>query len=97
LHNERERADAADRDLTVTVEAHTELEAEFRKVEAACRHETQARTALDEQLTEARGLLDLALAESTQARSELDEHTVRLRGQLDERAAESATLSHELI
>ncbi len=86
---ERERADAADRDLAVTVEAHTELENEYRKVEAECRKlegecrkaeaaardEAHARGAVDEQLQDVRGLLDLALAEAARFQAQLEQQT----------------------
>jgi chromosome segregation ATPase len=85
VQNERERADAADRDLTVTVEAHAELEAACHKAEAAFRHEAQAKTAVEEDLREARGLLELALGE-----------TAQLQGQLEGRGAEIAGLRDEL-
>jgi predicted nucleic acid-binding Zn-ribbon protein len=65
LQTERERADSAERDLAVTVDAHSEVESALRKAEAACKHEAQA-------LQDARGLLDLALAETAQVRGELE-------------------------
>ena len=69
---ERERAAAADRDLTVTVEAHAEIEAACRVAEAACRHESQAKLAVAQELQETRELLDLALAESAQHKTEVE-------------------------
>jgi chromosome segregation ATPase len=65
IQTERERADGAERDLAVTVDAHGEVESALRKAEAACKHEAQA-------LQDARGLLDLALAETAQVRAELE-------------------------
>ncbi len=83
--NERERAAAADRDLAVTVEAHTEIEAACRQAEAACRHETQTKAAVEHDLREAQGLLDLALGETAQLHAQVGQQTEeadRLRGEL---------------
>jgi hypothetical protein len=83
--NERERAAAADRDLAVTVEAHAEIEAACRQAEAACRHETQAKAAVEQNLRDAQGLLDLALGETTQLHGQVGQQTEeveRLRGEL---------------
>jgi hypothetical protein len=85
VQSERERAAAADRDLTVTVEAHAEIEAACRQAETACRHESQARTAVEQELREARELLDLALGE-----------TADLHGQLERQTTEVGRLESEL-
>jgi chromosome segregation ATPase len=85
LDNERERAAASDRDLAVTVEAHTEIEAACRQAEAACRHETQAKAAVEQNLRESQGLLDLALGETAQLQAQVGQHSgevERLRGEL---------------
>jgi hypothetical protein len=85
VDNERERAAAADRDLAVTVEAHTEIEAACRQAEAACRHETQAKAAVEQNLRESQGLLDLALGETAELHAQVGRQTEeveRLRGEL---------------
>jgi chromosome segregation ATPase len=87
---ERERAAAADRDLTVTLEAHSELESACRAAEAACQHETQLKAALEEDLKEAREQLDLALGEAAQHRARIEHLTpelARLEGELQEARA----------
>lgn len=78
VQNERERAEAADRDLAVTVEAHAELEKAIEQTEAAHRQEAQARAAaeqakaaVEDDLRETRGLLELALGETGQLQAQI--------------------------
>lgn len=72
LQNERERADGAERDLNVTVEAHAEVEGALHKVEAECRHEIQAKARAEDELQESRGLLEVALEETEQLRLQVE-------------------------
>ncbi len=103
VQNERERADAADRDLTVTVDAHTELEAACRKAEAACRHETQAKAAVEEdlraaheQLESARQAIESARQHEADARSALEKDLQEARGLLDMALADTVRLGGDL-
>jgi chromosome segregation ATPase len=99
VDNERERANSADRDLAVTVEAHTEIEAAFRQAEAACRHETQAKAAVEQDLRESQGLLDLALGETAQVAAQLEHQANeagQLRAQLEHQASEAGQLRAQL-
>jgi hypothetical protein len=99
VDNERERANAADRDLAVTVEAHAEIEAALRQAEAACRHETQAKAVVEHDLREAQGLLDLALGETAQLHAQLEHQAgeaAQLRAQLEHQAGEAAQLRAQL-
>jgi chromosome segregation ATPase len=85
VQSERERAEAADRDLTLTVEAHTELEAACRQAEAACRHEAQSRTTVEQELRDTRELLELALSDTAALQEQTRHHAAegsRLEGEL---------------
>jgi hypothetical protein len=85
LQKETERADAADRDLDAAIEAHAHVDAARVEAEAECRKQTNARAVVEKDLTEVRGLLDAAVAQSA-----------RLGMQLDANAAENGTLAADL-
>jgi predicted nucleic acid-binding Zn-ribbon protein len=99
VQNERERAEAADRDLTLTVEAHTELEAACRQAEAACRNEAQAKAALEQELHDTRELQDLALSDTARLQEQIGRHVAegsRLEGELAGLRAAHGGLETEL-
>ena len=89
---ERERADTAESDLDATIEAHKqvdaariEAEAATRKAESQVRKELKAREAVENELSEVRGLLEHARSEAN-----------RLSEQIESDSAQSAILSADL-
>jgi hypothetical protein len=72
LQTANERAAAAERDLVVTVDAHTEVEAALRNAEAERRQAVQARAGLEGDLSGARATLERTLAEAEQLRAHLE-------------------------
>jgi hypothetical protein len=86
LQKETDRADAADRDLDAAIEAHAQVDAARVEAESACRQQMQARTAAEQELVDARGLLERTVAEASQ-----------LSGDLDAARAETADLQASLI
>lgn len=85
LRSVSDRADAAQRDLAAVLEAHKHLEAAHLEAQAACRTEAQAKAAVEDELREARGLLDASFDDAT-----------RLGELLQAEAAETGTLKSEL-
>ena len=85
LHAEGDRVDAVQRDLAAVLEANKHLEAAYLEAQAACATETQARTAVEDELTEVRGLLETAL-----------EDTTRISNLMQAEAAETVALKNEL-
>ena len=84
LQTAQERAEAAERDLTVTVDAHTELDEALRQAEAESRQAAHVRSSLESELAAARGTLERAIADV--------EH---LRRDADHLRQESAQVHHE--
>jgi hypothetical protein len=82
---ERERADTADQDLAVTVEAHAELERSLRQAHAEARQAAQARAAVEGELTASRTALEHTQAEAN-----------RLREQAERDAAAIAALERQV-
>jgi chromosome segregation ATPase len=85
LQTSHERAQAADRDLEATIEAHTTLEAELRALEGELKQLKQAKGTLESQLAEARSAIELMMAEGEE-----------FRAQADRDATERAALLREL-
>lgn len=72
LHREAERADAADRDLDAAIDAHAQVDAQRVEAETALRQQTQARSAIENDLNELRALLDETVADAARASADLD-------------------------
>jgi chromosome segregation ATPase len=72
LQKEKDRADAADRDLDAAIEAHAQVDAARVEAEAALRQQTQARSAAETDLVEVRALLDQTVADAARTAGELD-------------------------
>jgi len=85
VQRETERADAADRDLDAAIEAYAQVDAARVEAEAEIRRHAHARAALEKELSDVRGSLDGAAAQ-----------TARLRSQLDASAGENARLTAEV-
>lgn len=85
LQTALERADAAERDLTITVEAHAELEMALRQAEAEAKHAAHARSALAADVTQSHATIDQLRTEGAQ-----------LRAQLDRLAADNSALGAQL-
>jgi chromosome segregation ATPase len=85
LARERERAEAADRDLDAAIEAHTAVDVSRLEAEADARHQAQARAALEQELAEVRQQLDVAFSQAG-----------RVGMQLESSLAENRTLSADL-
>lgn len=85
LQAESDRADSAQRDLSAVLEAHKHLEAAHQEVQAAYNTESEARASAENELREARGLLDAAFDDAA-----------RLGELLQAEAAESGVLKGEL-
>jgi hypothetical protein len=99
VRHERERADGIDRDLILSREAYEQLERESREaldalrldLEATIRQHSDARTAVEDELREVRGLLDASLFEAARAAEQLEaETTEKLTLQRELAAAQSA-------
>ena len=71
LDTSQERGEAAERDLTATVEAHAELERILKATDAELRHATHARTQLETDLAGARAAAQRSSAEADHLRTEL--------------------------
>jgi hypothetical protein len=72
LQTAHERVEAAERDLMLTVDAHTELDTALQNAEAESRHAAQARTSLESELGAARHTLERAIADADNLRREAD-------------------------
>lgn len=72
LQKEKDRADAADRDLDAAIEAHAQVDAARVEAETGLRQQTQARSAAEKDLVEVRALLDQTVADAARAAGELD-------------------------
>lgn len=92
LQTAHERADAAERDLMLTVDAHTELDAALRNAETEARQAAQARTHLESELATTRGTLDRSMADTDHLRQEMD----RLFQDLERQQHERKTLEAQL-
>jgi hypothetical protein len=75
LQTALDRVQTADRDLEATIEAHAALEAALAKAEADTRQVTEARTAAEAQLCDARAAIDLMLVEAEDLRSQIEQRT----------------------
>ena len=85
LQTAHERLEGAERDLSLTVDAHAELEAALRKLEAEFKHASHARAGIEGNLAQAHRTIEQLLADVEQ-----------LRGQLERETAESTSLQQEL-
>ena len=72
LQKEKDRADAADRDLDAAIEAHAQVDAARVEAEASLRQQTQARSAAEKDLVEVRALLDQTIADAAKISGDLD-------------------------
>jgi hypothetical protein len=72
LQTTHERAESAERDLGLTMEAHAAIEAALHKAEAEYRHTAQGRTAAEAQLNDARAAIDLMLVETEELRAKTE-------------------------
>jgi hypothetical protein len=79
-----ERADAADRDLDATIDAHKQVDAARIEAEAGQRREAQARASLETEVRDLRGMLESTRTEAA-----------RMSDQLESEAAQNAVLSAE--
>jgi len=85
LQQEKDRADAADRDLDAAIEAHAQVDAARVEAEANLRQQTQARTAAETDLAEVRALLDQTVADAA-----------RITGERDSARQDASTLTGEV-
>jgi chromosome segregation ATPase len=85
LQKEKDRADAADRDLDAAIEAHAQVDAARVEAEANLRQQTQARSAAEKDLVEVRALLDQTVADAA-----------RLTGERDTARQDAAALTSEV-
>jgi len=91
LSTAQERADAVERDLTATVDAHAELERLLNATDAELRHTLQARAQLDAELVAVRATVQRSGGEADHLRQELERLTaegLELRGRFDRTTAE---------
>ena len=72
LQKEKDRADAADRDLDAAIDAHAQVDAARVEAEASLRQQTQARSAAEKDLVEVRALLDQTVADAAKLSGDLD-------------------------
>jgi hypothetical protein len=99
VRHERERADSIERDLAASRDAYEQLDREGREqldavrleLETTIRQHAEARTAVEDELREVRGLLDASLFEAARVAEQLEaETTDKLNLQRDLAAAHSA-------
>jgi hypothetical protein len=76
---EAERADASDRDLDAAIEAHAAVDAARLEAENLARQHAQAKTALEKDLAEVRGLLDASVGQAARAAMQLDANVAENR------------------
>jgi chromosome segregation ATPase len=88
LKNQSERAEALDRDLDAAIEAHAHVDAARLEAENECRKLTAAHAALENDLADARSLLDATVAEAARVSGEL-ESARREQDELNERLNET--------
>jgi chromosome segregation ATPase len=99
LETAQERADAAERDLTATVEAHGELERILDATDTELRRATSARTQLETELSATRANFQRTSGEAEHLRQELQrtgDEGVQLRGLLERTTAEGRELREAL-
>ncbi len=72
LQKEKDRADAADRDLDAAIEAHAQVDASRLEAETSLRQQTQARTEAEKDLIEVRTLLDQTVTDAARITGERD-------------------------
>jgi chromosome segregation ATPase len=99
LSTAHERADAAERDLTATVEAHAELERILKATDSELRHATHTRTHLEAELTTIKAVAQRASADVDHLRGELQragEETLRLSEALKKATVEGHDLRGSL-
>ncbi len=90
-----ERCDAAERDLTATVEAHAELERILKATDTELRHATHARTQVEADLASVKAGAQRSSAELDHVRGELyrvGEESLRLSELLDQATVEGHDL-----
>ena len=90
LHTAQERLESADRDLTITVEAHAEVEGRLRKLEAEWARAAQARSAIENDLAQAHATVEHLLADVEQLRKQIERHVAE-NAALHEQAAQVRT------
>jgi hypothetical protein len=99
LSTAQERADAAERDLMATVEAHAELERILKATDSELRHATHTRTHLEAELTSVKAVAQRASEDVDHLRGELQragEETLRLSEALDKATVEGYDLRGSL-
>lgn len=84
LQTAHERTESAERDLALTVNAHTEVEAALRRLEGELKYAHQVKAGLDADLLQAHSTIERLLADVEQ-----------LRSLADHQAAEHAALGNE--
>ncbi len=72
LQKETERAEQVDRDLDAAIEAHAQVDGQRLEAEANVRQLTADKASLDNDLTEARGLLDATVSDAARIERELE-------------------------
>ena len=72
LRRETERAEASDRDLDAAIEAHSHVDGARVEAEANVRQLTTAKASLEQDLNEARGLLDATVSDAARLERELE-------------------------
>jgi hypothetical protein len=92
LQKETERADTADRDLDAAIEAHAHVDAARMEAEAEVRNQSNAKAAIEKDLTEVRGLLDASVAQAARFGMQLDAHLAENRTLLADLSALQAEL-----
>jgi chromosome segregation ATPase len=98
LQKEKDRADAADRDLDAAIEAHAQVDAARVEAEANLRQQTQARSAAEKDLAEVRALLDQTVADAARITSERDtarHEASTLTGEVEAARAELDKTRHD--
>ena len=87
VRNEADRADGLQRDLAALLDTHKQLEIAHLEAQAACAAEAQGKTAVEDELREARALLDAAFEDSARVGELLKEEATAnglLRSELAE-------------
>jgi hypothetical protein len=94
LQAEKERAEAADRDLDAAIEAHAQVDAARLEAEAACRQQTQARTDAEKDLADVRTLLDQTVADAAKLSGDVDAARVEIADLHESLASARADAHH---
>jgi hypothetical protein len=90
LQRETERAEAVDRDLDAAIEAHSTVDAARLEAEANCRQLTAAKSTLEQDLIEARGLLDATVSDAARLERELETARTEAHGLHEAMASDRA-------